>query len=424
MNTPSWLRHGVTTDAGQHASMPAESGWTVLLVDDDPEIHEVTRMVLADATFANRPIGLASAFSAAEAKAYLATHPDTALILLDVVMEADHAGLELVRHTREIIRNRDVQIVLRTGQPGMAPERDVIVQYDINGYFLKTELTAQKLTSIVVAGLRAYQYIKALQPGHASQASSSTRSLVEPKELARRARIAADLAAAAQTGLVGLQALPQVELASGAVVGVEIQPAWTTREGALRPVDIVALTDDAALHLSLDTLLLRRACGLACDWRDSKTDAPRVSVPLLSTRLDDVELTALVKRCLDDAGLNGTALDLQLSGAVLHKTRAAARALQAEGVSITLVDFGPELISLSGLHRLGPDRIKIHPTFVRDVTHEPERAAVARSIVALAHTLGMSAIADGIASDDDLQFFRWEGCDFGQGDALAAAWPL
>lgn len=424
MNTPSWLRQVATTDAAHDRSMPAEPGWTVLLVDDDPEIHEVTRMVLADATFANRPIGLASAFSAAEAKTYLATHPDTALILLDVVMEADHAGLELVRHTREIIRNRDVQIVLRTGQPGMAPERDVIVQYDINGYFLKTELTAQKLTSIVVAGLRAYQYIKALQPGHASPATSPARNLMEPREQERRARIVADLVAAAEAGLVGVQALPQVELASSAVLGVEIQPAWTTREGVLRPAEIVALTDDVGLHLSLDTLLLRRACELARDWRNSRTPAPRVSVPLLSTRLDDVELTTLIKQCLDDTGLDGAALDLQLSGAVLRRMHAAARALQAEGVSITLVDFGPELISLSGLHGLRPDRIRIHPSFVRDVTHEPERAAVARSIVALAHTLGMSVIADGIASDDDLQFFRWEGCDFGQGEALAAAWSL
>jgi EAL domain-containing protein (putative c-di-GMP-specific phosphodiesterase class I) len=79
---------------------------------------------------------------------------------------------------------------------------------------------------------------------------------------------------------------------------------------------------------------------------------------------------------------------------------------------------------MQSLHRLGPDRLKIHRPFVRGVASDPERMALARSVIALAQTLHIVAIADGIASDSDAQFFKWEGCELGQGDALAPACAL
>jgi EAL domain-containing protein (putative c-di-GMP-specific phosphodiesterase class I) len=77
------------------------------------------------------------------------------------------------------------------------------------------------------------------------------------------------------------------------------------------------------------------------------------------------------------------------------------------------------MISLPLLRRLRPDRLKIHRSFVRNVSSDAERSAVARSVVALAHTLGLTVVADGIATDLDREFFKWEGCDIGQGDVLA-----
>ena len=101
--------------------------------------------------------------------------------------------------------------------------------------------------------------------------------------------------------------------------------------------------------------------------------------------------------------------------------RAAVSALRAIGVTFTLTDFGAETISLPRLNQLVPDRLKIHRIFVREVASDPERMALARSLIALAQTLNIAAIADGISSDSDAQFFKWEGCDLGQGDALAPA---
>ncbi|MBV8534358.1 MAG: response regulator, partial [Alphaproteobacteria bacterium] len=135
-------------DLGPGAEAPppaAEVPWTILIVDDDKEVHEITRVVLADCSFKGRPLLLRSAYSAAEAEAMLRRHPEIAVILLDMVMETEIAGLELVQKIREEFGNHRVRVILRTGQPGQAPERSIIMDYDINDYKAKTELTSQRL---------------------------------------------------------------------------------------------------------------------------------------------------------------------------------------------------------------------------------------------------------------------------------------
>jgi len=137
--------------------------WVVLVVDDEPQIHDMTQLLMKKFVFQGRGAELLSARSAAEAKVILAQRNDIAVILLDVVMESEDAGLKLVQHIRNELNNRRVRIVLRTGQPGQAPERDVIVNYDINDYKAKTELTSQKLFTTMVASLRSYQDIVAIE---------------------------------------------------------------------------------------------------------------------------------------------------------------------------------------------------------------------------------------------------------------------
>jgi response regulator RpfG family c-di-GMP phosphodiesterase len=137
--------------------------WRVLVVDDDPEVHEVTRLVLGSFRFANRPLDLISVASATQAFETLRRHDDIAVVLLDVVMESEQAGLELVRRIREDLRNSFVRIVLRTGQPGQAPEHEVIAAYDINDYKEKTELTAQKLATTLYAALRSYRDMRTIE---------------------------------------------------------------------------------------------------------------------------------------------------------------------------------------------------------------------------------------------------------------------
>jgi class 3 adenylate cyclase len=149
-----------TGTAEAPAAAKALGAWKVLLVDDEMEVHSITKIALGDFSFEEKNLEFLHAYSAREANDLIGKHPDTALVLLDVVMESEDAGLQVVKHVREVLKNNMVRIILRTGQPGQAPERKVILDYDINDYKTKTELTAQKLFTTVVAALRAFRDIK------------------------------------------------------------------------------------------------------------------------------------------------------------------------------------------------------------------------------------------------------------------------
>ncbi|MGF1721111.1 DUF3369 domain-containing protein [Vibrio kyushuensis] len=137
--------------------------WNVLIVDDEEEIHRVTKMALNKFEFENRPLNFISALSAGEGKQAFLDNENIAMVLLDVVMETEHAGLELAKWIRDEHGDLNVRIVLRTGQPGQSPEQSVIKDYDINDYKAKTELTAQKLYTATLTALRAYQHIMILE---------------------------------------------------------------------------------------------------------------------------------------------------------------------------------------------------------------------------------------------------------------------
>ena len=133
--------------------------WRVLLVDDEPDVHTITKLALSRFELDGRGLEFLHAHSAAEARAVLQRVPDIALAIVDVVMENETAGLELARWMRQDLGNHFTRIVLRTGQPGQAPEEKVIVEYDINDYKEKTELDRKKLFTTVFSALRAYRDI-------------------------------------------------------------------------------------------------------------------------------------------------------------------------------------------------------------------------------------------------------------------------
>jgi diguanylate cyclase (GGDEF)-like protein len=163
MTIPKPLNLKSSSAASDKVSSRQLAPWRVLIVDDDLEVHTVTRLILAKTVFNQRKIELLSAFSAAEARQMLQAEPDIAVVLLDVVMETEDAGLLLVHAIRNDLDNKAVRIILRTGQPGQAPEERVIIDYDINDYKAKSELTAQKLFTTVIASLRAYETITTLE---------------------------------------------------------------------------------------------------------------------------------------------------------------------------------------------------------------------------------------------------------------------
>jgi len=147
-------------DTGAAPEASGARKWKIAVIDDDQAVHEGTRFALSDYTLNGQTLEILSAYSAAEGRTLMRAHPDIAAVLLDVIMETDAAGLDLVEYIRNELRNETVRIILRTGQPGQAPERRVIVQYDINDYKAKTELTADKLFTSLTAALRSYQQLE------------------------------------------------------------------------------------------------------------------------------------------------------------------------------------------------------------------------------------------------------------------------
>ena len=167
----------------------AASPWPVLVVDDDPEVHRMTDVLLRDFHFQGRGFVSISAFSAAEARSILEKRSDIPVVLLDVVMESDHAGLSLARFIRQDLANQRLRIILRTGQPGEAPEREVMVNYDINDYRSKTELTAQKLFTALAGALRSWRDIVTIEQLNATleaKVLQRTQALAEAQAFSER----------------------------------------------------------------------------------------------------------------------------------------------------------------------------------------------------------------------------------------------
>ena len=130
--------------------------WRILVVDDDPEVHQATRFALDHLQVAERPLELLHAHSSAEALRLLAVEPDIAVVLLDVVMETPTAGLDIIARIRGELGLGCTRIILRTGQPGYAPEIETIRRYEINDYKAKSELTQTKLYAALSVAVRTY----------------------------------------------------------------------------------------------------------------------------------------------------------------------------------------------------------------------------------------------------------------------------
>lgn len=137
--------------------------WRVLVVDDERDVHTATRLALGDLRFENRDLDFVSVYSAREAIELLKQDDGFAVMFLDVVMEDDHAGFRVLDYLRDELKNDAVRVILRTGEPGQAPPLQVVMDYDINDYRAKAELTFEKLTTSICTALRMHQQIGELK---------------------------------------------------------------------------------------------------------------------------------------------------------------------------------------------------------------------------------------------------------------------
>jgi len=164
MNDPAGdrLLH-FTTESDNHSNHGTDYNFKIIIADDDRDVHTVTHLVLKDFRFEHAGLIFIDTYSGKETIQALQENPDTAVLLLDVVMEDNTSGLDVVEYTRRTLGNNITRIILKTGQPGAAPEERVIVEYDINDYKSKSELTAQKFKTTLYTALRNFRDLKKLE---------------------------------------------------------------------------------------------------------------------------------------------------------------------------------------------------------------------------------------------------------------------
>ena len=189
-------------EASEQASAE-RAAWTILVVDDEPDVYAATCMAMRGVEILGRPLQFLHAESSAQAYDLLQAEPDIAVILLDVVMESESAGLDLVARIRTELALHKPRIILRTGQPGYAPEMQAIRDYDINDYRIKSELTRTRLYTVLTSALRGYQTLSAVE---------ATRNDLEYLLKAQTELLAANTMPAFAVGLLerlaGLYGLP------------------------------------------------------------------------------------------------------------------------------------------------------------------------------------------------------------------------
>lgn len=163
----------------------AAAVWRVLLVDDEPDVHTATKVALRNLDIEGRRLEFQHAYSDAEARKVLQQEAPFAVAVIDVVMESDTAGLDLVRYIREELADAQVRLILRTGQPGYAPEISTIQNYDINDYRTKSELTQSRLFTSLTMAVRSYSQLCQLEAGRVGleQILDATRELSRPSGL-------------------------------------------------------------------------------------------------------------------------------------------------------------------------------------------------------------------------------------------------
>lgn len=249
-------------DSSRDVGRLDEGYWHVLVVDDDPEVHQITRLALSRTRILDRELRLHNAHSSAQCLEILDEQPDMAVILLDVVMESDNAGLELVRRIRDELQRDEVRIVLRTGQPGYAPEENVVREYDINDYKTKNELTHTHLITSLTAAIRSFQQLRRI-----TQSREGLRQIIQAGSSLLEKRSVQDFSAGVITQITSL-----LELDADGLICTVLNPESGSAEEPVEP----------------QTWIL----GAAGRY------ASLIQEPL--EKLDDPEVIDLVNRCLSD----------------------------------------------------------------------------------------------------------------------------
>jgi len=213
---------------------------------------------------------------------------------------------------------------------------------------------------------------------------------------------------------------PILSLQSGQMVGAEALLRWChPRIGMIQPAEFIPLAEETGLIIPLGELVLRQVCQQIRAWQQAGLPAMHVAINISARQFRQEDLAGNVRRALDESGIDGSTLEFELTESmVMHdieNTLTTLRELKALGAALSLDDFGTGYSSLSYLKRFPIDTLKIDRSFVRDIDRDSDDAAIAHAVIAMAHSLGLKVVAEGVESETQLQLLRNYDCDFFQG---------
>ena len=234
-----------------------------------------------------------------------------------------------------------------------------------------------------------------------------------------RLGLESELRHALERGQFHLEYQPQLDLASGKVVGMEALLRWQHPQlGRIAPASFIGLAEEMGLIIPIGDWVLRTACAQARAWQLAGHGPLRLAVNLSARQFKQRNLLHAVAQALAETGLAAAHLELELTESmVMHDVEQATAImanLKALGVQLSIDDFGTGYSSLAYLRRFPIDVLKIDKTFVSDITHDDD-AAIVRAIISLAHSLRLKVIAEGVETPQQLAFLRQHGCDQMQG---------
>jgi len=221
---------------------------------------------------------------------------------------------------------------------------------------------------------------------------------------------------------------PQIDLCSGCVVAMEALLRWNhPQRGFIPPADFIPIAEDTGLIGRIGEWVMQTACAQVKSWQIEGKGQVKIAVNISSRQFYDDSLARDVAGILAATGLESRYLELELTESMVMKdpkvTIASLGVLKAMGVSIAVDDFGTGYSSLAYLKKYPLDVLKIDRSFVRDIATDPDDAAIVRAIIAMAKSLGMSVIGEGIETQQQLEFLKHNGCDVIQGFLLGKPVP-
>ena len=401
------------------ASQPA----TLLIVDDEPQVRKLLETLLQHEGYQTL-----SASSGEEALQLVAKQPPD-LILLDIMMPGMD-GYEVASQLKGDAATASIPIIMLSALSessarvsGLETGAEEFISKPVER--VELWLRVRNLLRLKSHGDQLKRHSQLLEQQLRQHAGDSTRMNVH--DLARQ-DLENALRQAVEHEAFTLHYQPKVALADGQICALEALLRWERPGyGAVSPAVFVPVLESLGLIVEVGRWVIRSVCQQIATWQRSAIGAVEVSVNVSGHQLIEGDLIADIARILNETGVEPHWLEVELTeGSLMENTQhtiASLQSLRAMGVKISIDDFGTGYSSLAYLRRFPIDTLKIDIAFIREVTSNPQDAAITRTIIELAHSLSLRVVAEGVETQAQLAFLKEAGCDQIQGYLFSRPLP-